>query len=59
MQTKAYWMDKPIEELTREELIEVILSLGRDLDDARNATKSIVKINELARKARERRSCQL
>jgi len=32
----SYWMDRPITELTREELIEVIEYLGRELKRKRN-----------------------
>lgn len=51
---KSYWMGEDIDTLPREKLIEIIHSLGRQLDGARDATRSIIEINELARKARAR-----
>jgi hypothetical protein len=32
----SYWLDKPLTELTREELIEVIEYLGRELERKRD-----------------------
>jgi len=32
----SYWMDRPITELTREELIEIIEYLGRELERKRD-----------------------
>jgi hypothetical protein len=49
---KAFWMGEDIDTFPREKLIEIIHSLGRDLDSARAATRSIIEINELARRAR-------
>lgn len=51
---KSTWMGEDIDTLPRETLIEIINSLARDLDSTRSAMKSIIEINELARKARQR-----
>jgi hypothetical protein len=51
---KSYWMGRDIDDLPRETLLEIIGHLGRELESARNAARSIIEINELARKARSR-----
>jgi hypothetical protein len=51
---KGLWMGEDIDTLPREKLIEIIFHLNRQLDGARDATRSIIEINELARKARQR-----
>lgn len=51
---KSYWMGKDVETLSRKELIEVVQHLGRELDTTRAATRSIIEINELGRRARQR-----
>lgn len=40
---KHFWMGRDIEELSREELIEVVKYLGRELDSTRNAAISGIK----------------
>lgn len=51
---KSYWMGQDVDTLPRETLMEIIHHLSRDLESARRATSSIIEINELARKARQR-----
>lgn len=50
--TKMYWMGRDIDTLTREELIDVVRCMKRETEDARACTRSIIEINDLARKAR-------
>jgi hypothetical protein len=39
---KTFWMGRDIEDMSREELIEVVKQLGRDLENTRSfATSSI------------------
>lgn len=51
---KSYWMGQDVDTLPRETLMEIIHHLNRQLEGARAATRSIVEINALARKARAR-----
>jgi hypothetical protein len=51
---KSTWMGEDIDTLPREKLIEIIHHLGRDLDAARAATRSVIEMGELVRKARQR-----
>jgi hypothetical protein len=51
---KSYWMGEDIDTLPRETLLEIIHHLGREVESARASTRSIIEINELARKARHR-----
>lgn len=54
---KFYWMgdDGPVDvdTLPREKLLEIIHHLNRDLESARNSTRSIIKIHDMARRARQ------
>lgn len=47
---KMYWMGRDIDEMPREELLEVIRSLADELKTARETTRSIIGINMLARR---------
>ena len=51
---KSFWMGEDVDTLPREKLMEIIHHLSQQLESARNATRSIIEINELARKARQR-----
>jgi hypothetical protein len=51
---KAYWMGQDIDDLPRETLIEIIHYMQKQLDSAREATDSIIRVNEAARMARAR-----
>ena len=46
------WYGRPIRELTREELLDVIAYLSNQLDDTRKTFKSVEEIHRLAREAR-------
>lgn len=48
--TKATWMGRDIDALSREELLEVVSYLNRQLESARQATRSIIEMNNLARR---------
>lgn len=50
--TKSYWLGRDIETLSREELLDVVRSLGRDLEEARRSIHSMVEIHELARRVK-------
>jgi hypothetical protein len=51
---KSYWMGQDVDTLPRETLMEIIHHLNRQLESARNATRSVIEINQLAREARQR-----
>lgn len=51
---KSTWMGEDIDTLPREKLVEIIHHLDRQLQGAYAATKSVIEINDLARKARQR-----
>jgi hypothetical protein len=51
---KSYWMGQDVDTLPRETLMEIIHHLNQQLESARNATRSIVEINRLARESRSR-----
>jgi hypothetical protein len=46
------WYGRPIRELTREELLDVIAYLSNQLDDTRKTFESVEEIHRLAREAR-------
>jgi len=52
--SKCYWMGQDVDTLPRETLMEIIRHLNQQLESAHNTTRSIIEINELARKARQR-----
>lgn len=49
---KSYWMGEDVDTLPREKLMEIIHHLNQQLESARSATRSIIEINELARRRR-------
>ena len=51
---KSMWMGQDIDTLPRETLIEIIHYLNQQLESARDATRSIIEINALARQTRLR-----
>jgi hypothetical protein len=51
---KSYWMGQDVDTLPREALMEIIHHLNRQLESARDATRSVIEINQLAREARQR-----
>lgn len=51
---KGYWLGQDIDELPREKLIEIIHHLNRQLESARDATRSVIEISRLAREASSR-----
>lgn len=51
---KSTWMGEDIDKLPREKLVEIIHHLDRQLQSAYAATKSVIEINDLARKAQRR-----
>jgi hypothetical protein len=51
---KRYWMGQDVDTLPREKLIEIIDHLHRQLEGARAATRSVIEINDLARRSRAR-----
>lgn len=51
---KGLWMGEDIDTLPREKLIEIIFHLNSQLDAARAATRSVIEISELARRAARR-----
>jgi hypothetical protein len=50
---KAFWMGEDIDNLPREKLIEIIHYMNKQLDSARECTKSILRVNEAARRDRQ------
>lgn len=54
VESKVYWMGEDIETLSREDLLEVTKSLMRSLDSQRSLLRSVLEINELARKIRNK-----
>lgn len=54
--SKLFWMDEDVETLPREKLLEIIHSLTRDLESTRAMMKSILEINEMARKLRNNKN---
>jgi hypothetical protein len=40
---KTYWMERDIEDLSREELIDVVKQLGRELEMTRNFAASSIR----------------
>jgi hypothetical protein len=51
----ARWYGRPIRELTREELLDVIAHLSDQLDDTRKTFKSVEEIRSLACRAQASR----
>jgi hypothetical protein len=48
---KFYWMGKPEEELTREELLKIIRYLHTMWQNSMKTTQSVIDITRLARQA--------
>jgi len=51
MTTICMWRDRNIEDLKKEELLDVVRALGRALQQAREAHSSTLNMWELCRKA--------
>jgi hypothetical protein len=49
--TVMFWMDRRIEELTKEELIEAVKTLGRQVNRQREDHQQTLRMWELCRKA--------
>ncbi len=49
---KSMWMGRDIDTLSREELIDVIHYMARELDASRECAMSILRVQEAAKRAR-------
>jgi hypothetical protein len=52
---KMSWMGHDVDSLSREELIEVVRQMGRQLESARDTTQTILRMNETFRRAKDHR----
>jgi hypothetical protein len=51
----AFWMGRPVDEMSREELLEIVYHLGRELDDLRGRSIKMHDFyRELIAQARKR-----
>jgi hypothetical protein len=54
LKSKKYYMDEDIETLPREKLLEVVDCLFDELESCRKTVRSILELNKLMRKVRQR-----
>ena len=52
--TKMYYIGKDVESLTREELIDVVRYLGREMESTRAITQSVINMERTFREVKSR-----